>query len=348
MAHVVEADGVDLDYEEFWHADTFKTVAKTAYVGMLPRTKGKILRIMAVWKYYTQMYGLGFSFPTPAVGTILGPWYFGNMKGLFVKDTPDGYATYPLDYPDVAATALLSASNLMDPAIYWNQLTGTNFTLSEILDGGVCPMIYDLGGGAINKTAASECGGGKSDAQTVGNPQQMPTDCDLTNQVKFYFKQWHNTVKKNLYLGYEVGRPAFPSQSLRKGQLNINGDLTIPLTKQTVTDLSTGLGESGVFYWDIFKGTADYTKSNTCCADHLGGEPVKCPPQEDQATGDYIANTYCRKYSPNFDCPTVNTTSICQYNTCGCDIATCINDAPMTGSKCGQTNKDGDNYQVGL
>ena len=36
LAHDLGCSGIDLDYEEFWHADTFKTVAQGGAAGTAP------------------------------------------------------------------------------------------------------------------------------------------------------------------------------------------------------------------------------------------------------------------------------------------------------------------------
>ena len=112
FAAKVEADGIDLDYEETWHADTFKVgnagpalqtslgaggpwkwkTAKGPY--MFSQTKGKFARIVAVLKKAIANHApnqLKLSMPGPAVGfndTGYGntSWYGGNLKGLYLND----------------------------------------------------------------------------------------------------------------------------------------------------------------------------------------------------------------------------------------------------------------------
>ncbi|KAI9330414.1 hypothetical protein BDR26DRAFT_871523 [Obelidium mucronatum] len=99
LAKDLGLDGVDIDYEEFWHADMFKTdssAGKDCSKGdcSLLQTVFKFTAIMqdmrlAVQKHYPQ---LKVSTAASAAGAWAGTWWGGNHKGLslnMVQAYPD-------------------------------------------------------------------------------------------------------------------------------------------------------------------------------------------------------------------------------------------------------------------
>lgn len=86
LAKDLGATGVDIDYEEVWHADTFKTVVKSdkgpwelhqttyKYAAIVKNVIDAIGTIAPAMKLST----------TPgAVGAVPGKWWGGNLKGVW-------------------------------------------------------------------------------------------------------------------------------------------------------------------------------------------------------------------------------------------------------------------------
>ena len=91
LAHELGCSGIDLDYEEFWHADTFKTVALGGAAGMGPwelhQTSYKLAAILkdlsdGIDELAPQMR---LSTAAAAVGAWGGKWWGGNLKGALLE-----------------------------------------------------------------------------------------------------------------------------------------------------------------------------------------------------------------------------------------------------------------------
>lgn len=87
LAKDLELDGVDLDYEEMWHADYFKVGPPTGGPWTLPQTVFKYAAIvkdlqLAVAELYP---ALKVSTAAAAVGAWGGKWWGGNLKGLWLN-----------------------------------------------------------------------------------------------------------------------------------------------------------------------------------------------------------------------------------------------------------------------
>jgi len=84
LAKDLNADGIDLDYEEFWHADYFATgkgpwdLTQTAYK-YAAIAKDLQLNIQAIYPRCR------LSTAGSAVGAWGGKWWGGNMKGIWLK-----------------------------------------------------------------------------------------------------------------------------------------------------------------------------------------------------------------------------------------------------------------------
>ena len=293
----VGANGIDLDYEETWHADTFKVVNTGPALNtgdviggayqwktnhgpyMFSQTKGKFARITAVLRKAIDLYAPGgnFKLSIPAIAVGFGEtrygdtsWYGGNLKGLFLNDEACGTGNVPLT--PVVDTAIASASEQQAKKIdytkkcnskyYWfryqemfkklhmdkyidSDLDSYEFW-NNIFDGGIFPMIYDLGGGVFKdasnlnsetgRIGTFECGpyvkyipssSDNEDTLTADPPQPYrpagvaPYSCDLMSQLKFYSDQYiDNNI--NIALGFEIGMPNYPRADELEGTININ------------------------------------------------------------------------------------------------------------------------------
>ena len=86
LAKDLGAAGVDIDYEEFWHADTFK-VGSAPGPWTLPQTVYKYSAVV-----YNVMSSIKANYPTcklstaaAAVGAWSGSWWGGNLKGIWLQ-----------------------------------------------------------------------------------------------------------------------------------------------------------------------------------------------------------------------------------------------------------------------
>ena len=108
LASELNCSGVDIDYEEFWHADTFKTVAQggTAAAGPweLHQTSFKLAAILkdVADGIDALSPGLKMSTAAPAVGAWQGKWWGGNLKGTLLE-----VRTGPCRWPSTPPTARL-------------------------------------------------------------------------------------------------------------------------------------------------------------------------------------------------------------------------------------------------
>lgn len=84
LAAELGADGVDLDYEEFWHADYFK-FGQEQGPWWLPQTVYKYTAIAKTLMLHIQKISpkMGLSTASSAVGGWSSNWWGGNLKGLW-------------------------------------------------------------------------------------------------------------------------------------------------------------------------------------------------------------------------------------------------------------------------
>lgn len=89
LASELGASGIDLDYEEFWHGDYFKTSTGTATTGPweLNQTAYKYAAIAKDMMINIENIDpkLKLSTASAAVGAWGGKWWGGNLKGLWLK-----------------------------------------------------------------------------------------------------------------------------------------------------------------------------------------------------------------------------------------------------------------------
>ncbi|KAI9324688.1 hypothetical protein BDR26DRAFT_880775 [Obelidium mucronatum] len=226
--------GIDLDYEEFWHADTFKTGGDDAC------SDEPCHLYQTVYKYSAIVRDLQLSieaiYPTlklsvaaAAVGAWDGDWWGGNLKGLWIN------------------------SFKLMPEL-------TKFMTQGPNAGGLNIMTYDV------STATDEC--------------PKPGVCSLSQQVDFYMGTYLKMMKGNnagLYVGYEIGTPAYPEVS---EQPQLLANLTIP--EFATIQATTQTKYPGGFYWEMFK-SADSPEninvnavSQKLCKQLLSGEITRC------------------------------------------------------------------------
>ncbi len=91
LARELNCSGIDIDYEEFWHADTFKTVAKGGAVGTGPwelhQTSYKLAAILKDLSDSIDEIApkMKLSTAAAAVGAWSGKWWGGNLKGVLLE-----------------------------------------------------------------------------------------------------------------------------------------------------------------------------------------------------------------------------------------------------------------------
>lgn len=205
LAKDLGVNGVDIDYEEFWHADLYKTGSPNCEPDGCTnyQTTYKYTAIMRDMQINIQSIypTLKLSTAAAAVGAWSGTWWGGNLKGIWLK--------MKKDYPDV-----------------------TNFILTSANAGGFNVMTYDI------STEPLEC------------PDANGVKCNLAAQVDFYMNTFKaNGMTTGVYLGYEIGTPAYPDPAVRPNLL----------ANLTATEFTSLLGttqktfNTGGFYWEMFK-----------------------------------------------------------------------------------------------
>lgn len=87
LAKDLGASGVDVDYEEFWHADTFKVGTNAKGPWTLPQTVYKYAAIVkdVVDEIKATAPAMKLSTAAGAVGAWSGKWWGGNMKGVWLQ-----------------------------------------------------------------------------------------------------------------------------------------------------------------------------------------------------------------------------------------------------------------------
>lgn len=150
LAKDLNLDGIDLDYEEFWHADYFKTVDNST--SGATKEKGPWKSTQTTYKYAAIANDiklaiaevkpdLKLSTAAGAASAWKGSWWGGNLKGLMFQ------------------------MKQLDPEMITYMSTSNNA-------GGINVMSYDLS----NNQEYHEC----PDADT----------CSLSDQVQFYMKTY--------------------------------------------------------------------------------------------------------------------------------------------------------------
>ena len=88
LAKELNCTGVDIDYEEFWHADTFKSVGEGGTAATGPwELHQTTYKLAAILKDVTDAIDalaptMQLSIAAPAVGAWSGKWWGGNLKGV--------------------------------------------------------------------------------------------------------------------------------------------------------------------------------------------------------------------------------------------------------------------------
>ena len=279
MAAQLNADGVDFDYEEFWHGDTFKSIKTGIFKdsGDLLLTKHKFARCTAAFKAAvntvktTNGKRLGLSVPSGVVGMWQGAWWFGNLKGLMLGGlTSDGCTVTSNPYK-VTCTTDAVVPKKAEPYKTLFSLFNNAGSWNDIYDS-IMPMTYDMGGGdgrtVDSIKGTTEC----SMNDTSGLPK-----CDLASQVQFYIDNGYTKFGVKVHAGFEIGRPAFP-HAIDDG--NTFNDYQLPLDNKAATTLTKYIKDNkdkliaGGFYWELFKDIITWTDYDTlkkCVADGSGG-----------------------------------------------------------------------------
>jgi len=198
LANDLGVNGIDVDYEEFWHADWYR-LDYSGNHDRNPKSKGPWVLPYTVAKYAWILYSvenniklinsdLLISVAAPAVGAIpIGNpntahnwqiWWGGNLKGLIAQ------MIKPLNKKN------------------WTQIAKTPISGKDIIEkltGGIGVMTYDLQAGLQNDPLAG------TDLYNT-----------LAGQIAFYMNSYYNLLKNNdidvpLYIGIETQTPADPS-----------------------------------------------------------------------------------------------------------------------------------------
>ena len=225
LAKDLGVTGIDLDYEEMWHADYYKTDAAPGSNGDLDplfqlahRPVDNLGNYTGPWNLHQTVYkysaiakdiqsnietiapDLKFSTAAAAVGAWTGDWWGGNLKGLWAE---------------------------------------ANTKFADLLQGvEINVMTYDL---SANEKF-HEC------------PDDQ--DCPLDKQVEYYMSTF-KTAGIPANVGYEIGTPAYPNPIHDKQD-------QLPLTKDMLSSIISTVQSqhNGGFLWEIFKDVADPTQAS--------------------------------------------------------------------------------------
>ena len=222
LAKDLGVTGIDLDYEEMWHADYYKTDAPAAaptdpLFRLDKRPMDHFGNYTGPWNLHQTVYkysaiakdiqsnietiapNLKFGTAAAAVGAWVGDWWGGNLKGLWAE------------------------ANQKFPEI--------------IKDTEVNVMTYDL----------------SADEDFHECPDDQ--DCPLDKQVAYYMNTF-KTANIAASVGYEIGTPAYPSPIHDKqNQLPLTKDMLASIIATTQSQ------HNGGFIWEIFKDVADPTQA---------------------------------------------------------------------------------------
>lgn len=225
LAKDLGVTGVDLDYEEMWHADYYKTDA-TPTAEKSSSSSSSLFRLderpvdakfgnyTGPWNLHQTVYkysaiakdlvsnvqaiapNLKVTTAAAAVGAWSGDWWGGNLKGLWLEMVQK--------FPDLASSI------------------------------GINVMTYDLS----KDEDFHEC------------PDDQ--DCPLDKQVAFYMNTY-KTANAKAAVGYEISTPAYPSKTH-------DAQAQLPLTKDMLSSIVTTTQSQhpvGGFFWEIYKKVDD-------------------------------------------------------------------------------------------
>jgi hypothetical protein len=251
------ASGIDFDYEEFWHADTYNTDAPPTPGGYNYGTEtiNKIKAILEMFsKELNATTGLKLSTPAGAVNNMTeGPWWGGNLKGINNEVKNPGFTTYFTNGQTGGGMNVMSYDLSGDPGgsevccnggqARW----GTKDCPTNPPNPPPWPSPCDGNWG--------QCGGKTYNSKSVSSGI-LPQSCDLPTQVAFYV----DTYNKEASYGIEIGQPAYPALG-KQGRI---------VADEQSIDKITSANPNGGFFWDVFKPGQDDHGNTVPDANYVG------------------------------------------------------------------------------
>lgn len=172
LAKDMGAAGIDLDYEEFWHADYFKTASGAKGPWELDQTTYKYAAIaMDLQLNIKAIYPeCKLSTASGAVGAWAGKWWGGNMKGIWLsvfKQMPD-IINFMASGPNAGGINVMTY-DLSD-----------NEQFHECPDTQDCPLVKQV---AYYMNTYKTANIPASVGYEIGTPAYPPPDHDKTHQL---------------------------------------------------------------------------------------------------------------------------------------------------------------------
>ena len=230
------ATGIDVDYEEFWHVDTYRKkgipnidfdmdgVSGDAGLGPIniDETAMKFSDIINVFsdkiKKMNQNPILRLSTPGGATSCTKTPMWGGNLRSLFIN-------------------RLIKKSNILNA-----------------FSGGINIMSYDLSADAGTECEVKD---GSGSSIIVG---PLPKKCDLPSQVNTYLASYNNNCEIKAGVGIEIGQPAYPAltnpkkDKIRLTTTKDDASQIIESAYKNFNGKDKTINQSGgAFFWDLFK-----------------------------------------------------------------------------------------------
>ena len=191
LAKDVGAAGVDIDYEEMWHADYFKEGAAAAGPWSLPQTSFKYAAIVkdVMLSIEAAYPACKLSTAAAAVGAWGGKWWGGNLKGLWynIKQW----------YPDVI-DFMTTGRNAGGINVMTYDLS-KNERFHECPDAGDCPL--DLQVAYYMQTYAAAGIPAAATGFEIGTPAYPDPAEDKQDQLPLTTPMLQTIVAQNVHAG---------------------------------------------------------------------------------------------------------------------------------------------------
>ena len=224
LASDLNVTGVDLDYEEMWHADYYKTDASPSPSSLEENPKS-LFRLNAR--------------PGVESGNYSGPWNLHQTVYKYTAIAKDLVSNVEAIAPHLQVTTAAAAVGAWSGDWWggnlkglWNEMQQKFPDLLEQI--GVNVMTYDLS----KDEDFHEC------------PDDQ--DCPLDKQVGYYMNTY-KTANIKAAVGYEISTPAYPNPVHDKQD-------QLPLTKDMLSSIISNTQKEhpvGGFLWEIFKKVDD-------------------------------------------------------------------------------------------
>lgn len=291
LANDLEVDGIDFDYEEFWHADQYAVSWQPGALGEWATSIAKNIQAAGGPSYANLMkFGTDSS---AGAGAAVMPKTISKVNTILhaIIDNPASKKLlFATAAPPVGARPITgfvygdTAPNIYEKGGLWwkGNLKGLWYHLNESDPALVARfdslglMTYDLCGD--NPTICAPYGGGPLDLPgqvkaymqdysnwlKSSNVSEAKLSIDTIGKVTFLPAKYH--VKSKIQFGFEVNRPAYPKNP--EGMLQLTNKLVDTITSEQKNS-------DGVIIWEMYSRqntdvpdatTVQYTIKQSCKA----------------------------------------------------------------------------------